>query len=341
MTYRTLAKSALALLLLSAATAASADLVVLQYHHISNDSPASTSTTPSLFRAQMDMIEQLGLKVVPLQQGTRAALAGDLSGQQQVAITFDDAYRSVWETALPELTRRHYPFTVFVNTGAIGGNDFMSWDQLHELARNPAVEIANHSANHQHLPRRPDESMETWQQRIKVSLDDAQTSLEKQLGTHTPMLAYPYGEFGDNLEKAVASRGWFGYGQQSGPIGPTSLATRLPRFPMATAYGQLNALKDKLLSLALPVDARTLPSGVLKRNPPTLSITLPPGFNPARLTCFASGKGRQTVKREGGQRVSVQADSPFTSRRFRYNCTYPAGQGRFYWLSHQWVDLSR
>ena len=341
MVYRTLAMSALALLTLATAPAASADLVVLQYHHVSNDSPASTSTTPSLFRAQMDMIEQLGLEVVPLEEGTRAALAGQLNDKQQVAITFDDAYRSVWHTALPELTRRHYPFTVFVNTGAIGGHDFMSWDQLRELANNPAVEIANHSANHQHLPRRPDESMDAWQARIKVSLDDAQASLEKHLGTRTPMLAYPYGEFGDDLEQAVADRDWLGYGQQSGPIGPTSLSTRLPRFPMATAYGQLNALKDKLLSKALPVDARSLPGGVAHHNPPALSFTLPDGFDPARLTCFASGKGRQVVHNPGGQRISVQADSPFNSRRFRYNCTYPAGQGRFYWLSHQWVDLAR
>lgn len=341
MAYRILATPALALLLLTMVPAASADLVVLQYHHVSNDSPASTSTTPSLFRAQMDMIEKLGLEVVPLEQGTRDALAGKLADQQKVAITFDDAFRSVWKTALPELTRRHYPFTVFVNTGAIGGHDFMSWNQLRKLAANPAVQIANHSANHQHLPRRPDESLKAWQKRMEVSLDDAQMSLEKHLGTSTPMLAYPYGEFGDDLEKAVATRNWLGFGQQSGPIGLTSLATRLPRFPMATAYGQLNSLKDKLLSKALPVDGHTLPSGVLKQNPPTLSLTLPQGFDPARLTCFASGKGRQPVHREDGQRISVQADSPFKSRRFRYNCTYPAGQGRYYWLSHQWVDLTR
>lgn len=338
MIYRSLVTAILAALLFCAAPAW-ADLVVLQYHHVSNDSPASTSTTPSLFTAQLDMIEQLGLDVVPLEQGTREALAGELEGKQKVAITFDDAYRSVWDNALPELNRRHFPFTVFVNTGAIGGHDFMSWKQLQQLADSPDVQIANHSANHQHLPRRPNESMAAWQQRIQVSLDDAQATLEARLGTHTPMLAYPYGEFGDDLEAAVAKRGWLGYGQQSGPIGPTSLATRLPRFPMANAYGQLSTLKDKLLSKALPIDAHRLPSGVLKQNPPKLSLTLPEGFDPQRLTCFASGKGRQTVHREGDHRITVQAQTPFNSRRFRYNCTYPAGDGRYYWLSHQWVDL--
>jgi hypothetical protein len=37
----------------------------------------------------------------------------------------------------------------------------------------------------------------------------------------------------------------------------------------------------------------------------------------------------------------VQAAGAFNSRRFRYNCTYPAGEGRFYWLSQQWVDLGQ
>ena len=51
--------------------AANADLVVLQYHHVSDSTPSSTSTSVSLFQGQLDMIENLGLEVVPLESGTR------------------------------------------------------------------------------------------------------------------------------------------------------------------------------------------------------------------------------------------------------------------------------
>ncbi len=331
--------SALALAGLVIAGPARADLVVLQYHHVSPSTPASTSTTPSLFRAQMEMIDKLGLEVVPLDQGTRAALAGELSDRQQVAITFDDAYQSVWTTAAPILEEFGYPFTVFVNTDAVGDGDVMSWDQLAQWAEAPQVLIANHSHDHGHLPQKPGESDQAWRERIQASLDQAQAILQEKLGTSPPLFAYPYGEFGDKLEQAIAERDWYGYGQQSGPIGATSSPTRLPRFPMATAYGQLDSLEHKLLSRALPVSPSQLPGGVMTDNPPTMTLALPEQLSPQRLTCFASGQGRINVMPVAGQRVEIQADNRFDSRRFRYNCTYPIGGGRFYWLSHQWVNL--
>ncbi|WP_166265759.1 polysaccharide deacetylase family protein [Marinobacter caseinilyticus] len=327
--------------LLATAAPAHADLAVLQYHHISDQTPASTSTRPALFKAQLEMIEQLNLTVVPLYTGTQQALAGNLADREQVAITFDDAYDSVWHEAAPILLEKNYPFTVFVNTGAVGRRDYMTWPQLQELAAKQGVSIANHSEDHGHLAQKQGESNEAWQSRIAASLDHAQATLIKKLKTIEPMLAYPYGEFDDKLENAVADRQWLGFGQQSGPIGASSSPTRLPRFPMATKFGQLDALKNKLLSKALPVDPGTLPSGVMQENPPALTLDLPDTLTPDRLTCFASGQGKIDDSRRQDQRVVVQAAQPFDSRRFRYNCTYPAGNDRYFWLSHQWLDLSQ
>ena len=59
-----------------------------------------------------------------------------------------------------------------------------------------------------------------------------------------------------------------------------------------------------------------------------------------RLTCFASGQGRIDFDVTDGN-VEVKAPEAFNSRRFRYNCTHPAGDGSYYWLSQQWLDLSK
>lgn len=319
---------------------ANADLAVLQYHHVSDSTPAATSTTPALFKDQLEMIERLQLEVVALDRGARAAMAGELNDRKQIAITFDDAYSSVYQTAAPLLFERGYPFTVFVNTDAVGKRGYMTWDQLAEFANQPGVLIANHSKDHGHLAQKPGESDTQWQARITSSLDGAQAELEDRLKVRVPMHAYPYGEFDDKLERAIAERGWLGFGQQSGPVGATSGSTRLPRFPMATAYGQLDSLADKLLSKALPVEADQLPSAVMSDNPPELTMNLPDSLDPGRLTCFASGQGKLTVQADG-QQVTMSADAVFNRRRLRYNCTYPAGNGRFYWVSHQWVDLSQ
>ncbi len=320
---------------------ARADLVVLQYHHVSDSTPASTSTPVSLFRAQLQMIRSLGLEVVPLESGTRSALSGQKHDSNRIAITFDDAYLSVFTDAAPLLARYEFPYTVFVNTRAVGRAGYMNWDQLEELARQEDVTIANHSADHGHLVRRPDEPENQWQARVELSLDEAQDTLKRKLGVDTPLFAYPYGEFDSGLEHLITLRGWYGYGQHSGPIGPSSSTTRLPRFPMAAAFGQPEALRDKLLSRALPVAADKLPDGIVTSNPPRLSLELPVTINASSLTCFASGTGRIPVHQTDTGRAEVQAPGPILSRRFRYNCTSPAGKGRYYWLSQPWLDLSQ
>jgi len=323
------------------AVAANADLVVLQYHHVSDSTPPSTSTSVSLFEGQLDMIDDLGLEVVPLESGTRAALAGELSDKAQVAITFDDAHESVYSQAAPMLEERGYEYTIFVNTDAVGGRGYMTWEQLEEVGAREGVTIANHSKDHGHLARRPDESQSNWETRVDRSLEEAQETLSEKLGTDAPMFAYPYGEFDQALMRKIDNRGWLGYGQQSGAIGKTSDATRLPRFPMANAYGQLNSLENKLRSEALPIDASKLPDGVIAENPPTLSFTVPDTISVDRLSCFASGQGRIDFEVSGGNRVTVEAPKSFNSRRFRYNCTHPGSDGSYYWLSQQWLDLSR
>lgn len=327
--------------LLATSMPASADLVVLQYHHVSNSTPPSTSTSTSLFRAQLDHVEELGLPVAPLTGATRQALAGQLENQQRVAITFDDAYESVYTNAAPLLRKRGYPYTIFINTDAVGKRGYMTWKQLGELEESPLVTLANHSADHAHLPRRPGEEEAAWRRRVQNSLDRAAEVLEDRLGDTAPLFAYPYGEYDKALEAMLAERGWLGYGQQSGAIGKTSHNTRLPRFPMANQYGQLSSLKDKLMSKAFPVDAGTLPDGILKTNPPELTLQFNEPLDTGRLTCFASGQGRIPVNRIDKTTAIVLAPDSFSSRRFRYNCTYPAGDGSYYWLSQQWVDLSR
>ncbi|WP_368496883.1 polysaccharide deacetylase family protein [Marinobacter sp. 2_MG-2023] len=317
-----------------------ADLVVLQYHHISDATPPSTSTSVSLFQAQIELIRDLGIEVVDLPSATETVFSGNPPAGQRIAITFDDAYESVFSEGADILGESSLPYTIFVDTQAVGSHGYMTWDQLRELAERGGVTIANHTAGHGHLARKPDEAKEDWKKRITHSLDYAQATLEKQLGTSAPLFAYPYGEFDQALEAEVAERGWFGFGQQSGAIGPLSGKTRLPRFPMANAYGKLDGLEEKLNSKAFPIDTNKLPDGIVTSNPPTLTLPPSDAIQPERLTCFASGMGR--IEFDATDKgVSIKAPEPFNSRRFRYNCTHPAEDGSFYWLSQQWLDLSQ
>lgn len=318
-----------------------ADLVILQYHHIANDTPPSTSTQPSLFKQQLDLIAKLGIPVVPLEQATREALAGKSGAQPYVAITFDDAFESIYTTALPLLKQHGYPFTVFVNTDAVDEHihHYMSWTQLKALQADPSVSIGGHTSDHAHLVPKPGESNADWQARVAHSMDKGMQRLQKMLGLQTTLFAYPYGEYDKALEGMIKKRGWLAYGQQSGAVGPDSDPQAIPRFPAANTYGQIGPLHNKLLSRAFPVDAAQLPDSIIRQNPPILTLTLPTSWDVARLHCYGSQRGALPLSVNASTTtVEVKPVSAFQGRRFRYNCTYPAGDSRFYWLSQPWIN---
>lgn len=319
---------------------AAADLVVLQYHHVDDDTPSATSTSPALFRQQLDRIAELGLEVVPLEEATEQAMEGERQDEQVVALTFDDAYSSVYETAWPLLRERGLPFTIFVNTQAIeqGIPGYMTWAQLREVSASDLVTIGNHTSDHAHLVPAPGESRAALKKRVRASLDNATASLRDNLDLEPRVFAYPYGEYGATAQALVRERDWLGYGQQSGPVGRMSDSSALPRFPASDAYGSLEGLTDKLRAQAFPVDATKLPPSPISANPPELVLPLPQAWDKARLNCFASGQGRARIRDLGGNRVQVQAAEAFDGRRSRYNCTYPAGEGRYYWLSQAWIN---
>lgn len=321
------------------------DVSILAYHHVSSETPPSTSTTPDLFRDQLDAIEELDMEVVRLSgKTTRAALEGHGNNDLRVALTFDDAYESVYTKAWPILKERGIPFTIFVMTDAIddGINGYMNWDQLRELAKHELVTIGNHTSDHASLLRRQDETVEQQTERVANALDHAAQRIEEELGIEPRLFAHPYGEFSETVDKMLAERGWYGFAQHSGVLGPASNPRAIPRFPVANAYGGIDTLGNKLRARNFPVPYQQRPSPVIgRKNPPPLLLPLPDGWSASRLNCFASGQGRmdvETLERNGKPAFRVRAEEAFNDRRSRYNCTYPASNGRFYWLSQPWFN---
>ena len=157
------------------------------------------------------------------------------------------------------------------------------------------------------------------------------------------MFAYPYGEFTLEVFPWLAERDILAFGQQSGPIGPSSHPQALSRFPASGVYADLETLKLKLLSLALPLSCNHLHEPVItsENNPPKLTLSLMKAdYNPQRLQCFASQQGAIETLFHSDQDtliLTTQASLPLSGARGRYNCTVPSSQpGRFYWYSQPW-----
>ncbi|MBA1146859.1 polysaccharide deacetylase family protein [Ectothiorhodospiraceae bacterium WFHF3C12] len=321
---------------------AQAQAVALMYHHVGVGEYPSTNVTVEQFERHLEYLAEHDYRVLPLSRIVRALRAGESLPPRTVAITFDDAYLSVYTRAYPRLQARGWPFTVFVNTDSVGGGNFMDWAQMREMARDGA-EFGNHSASHDYLiRRRSGEDRQAWLERVGADIDRAQAALEGQLPESVTLdprlLAYPFGEYNAALAQWVADNGYVAFGQHSGALGAHTDWRAAPRFPINERYAEMDGFARKVASLPLPV-ARERPFDpvVEADNPPALEVVL--AEQPERwrdLRCYVGGEPMEIAWQEPGLRFRVRSREALSQGRSRYNCTVPA-EGRFRWYSHLWI----
>ena len=320
--------------------------VILQYHHVSNDTPPITSISPDDFKRHLEYLKTNKFHIWPLDK-----IVNQLRSRQQipdkvVAITFDDSYKSLYENAFPLLKDLGWPFTVFVSTDAIDEKHKhqTSWEQLRLMAKNGAT-IANHSSSHKHLlVKLPNETEKIWRQRIIKDIENAERRIEEEIGYSKKMFAYPYGEYNQVLQDIVKGLGYITFGQQSGPVGEYSFESAIPRFPFSGDYTDMDSFALKIMTLPLPLE-----NVVARENPlphridkPHLEIGLPLAINIDSLQCYGSLQGKLPVDNTL-QKITIKPKQAIPVGRSRYNCT-AAFKGsstatRYYWYSHPWIRL--
>ena len=315
--------------------------VVLLYHHVDEDTPAITSIAPDQFNRHLDIIEAEGFTVLPLDELVKRSMAtsngSEKSDEKIVAITFDDAYRSIYTTAFPNLQARSWPFTIFVATNLIEAKNphYLTWAQLTEMSMHGAT-IANHTSSHTHMIRRLEtETTDQWKGRMTKELLTAKRLLVKH-GLDSNLFAYPYGEYDEETLNLVADLKMIGFGQQSGAIGPHSNPLLLPRYPLAGIYVGETAFRDKLRSLPLPVLHPEVEPTVSDNLKPVLELSfLEDTINLSRLACYGPG-GLMALSETHSLNVLATPTKAVSVGRTRYNCTLPKGN-RFYWFSQLWI----
>ncbi|WP_176765633.1 polysaccharide deacetylase family protein [Vibrio xiamenensis] len=333
-----LTRTSLLLLLVSGSVSAY-PLNVLLYHHVADDTPFTTSTKVADFLAQLDDFKAKGYQIVDLEQAVTQIKNGQLLKQKSLALTFDDAFASVCNTAYPELKKRKLPFTVFVVTKPIDHHypDYCSWAQLKEMSAN-GVTIANHSVDHAHLVKNAF-SDDDWLEATKQNITAAGLRISEQIGKTSTLFAYPYGEYNNDLKAWMKQQGYIAFGQQSGSIDVVSDWQALPRFNAAGNYATPKALRHKISAQPLPLDYAQLPSPQTLNPQPELKVTVMPSkyvYYP-HLQCYLDGQSLK-VDWENKTTFVTQPDAPMSAGRHRLNCTAPHRNGwPYYWLSQQWV----
>ena len=210
-------------------------VVILCYHDLS-DAPGRKDYTipPEEFRRHLRRLRETGWTFLPLSELiARKDRPGELPGKT-VVITFDDAYRSFIEKALPILKEENVMATVAVVSSFIDGGPapdmppLMTWRQIREAEESGFVEVASHTHDlHRYVvsnpyndtspsvvtrrylnPEKRYEDRDEYRNRIRADLRKSRAVLSERLGHDVPVLAWPYGEHNAMADRVAREEGF-------------------------------------------------------------------------------------------------------------------------------------
>jgi peptidoglycan/xylan/chitin deacetylase (PgdA/CDA1 family) len=243
------------------------DLLVLGYHAVSAGWHSDLSVTPENLERQLSSLVRRGYRGACFHEAATSAPT-----DRTLVVTFDDAYRSVLELALPIMQALDLPGVVFVPTRFAGGGEraswpgvntyldgahaqeleVMSWEELAQL-HTLGWEIGSHTCSHPHLTQLDDHA-------LHEELARSRAECESHLGAPCHSLAYPYGDTDTRVIAATASAGY-------------TAAAGLPRFrdlhePSALNWPRIGIFHDdgpRTFRFRISPTARRLSTGLSRR----------------------------------------------------------------------------
>lgn len=200
---------------------------ILMYHHI-DDKSGSLYVSKKTFAGQLDYLVQKGYQTVSLNEVIESLQGLKTLPSKPVVITFDDGYRDVYLNAYPLLLQRNMKATFFIITQLVDGGEYMTWEQLREMAGNSLVTIGDHTLSHKAA------AMETDDQ-LKNEIMGAKNILEERLGVKVNTFAYPYGSMSTSAEKILKEGGFAAAVTTQRGLSCAKLPYDLPRIRIGNA----------------------------------------------------------------------------------------------------------
>jgi len=320
--------------------------IVLQYHKFGVKNSPSTNISMDLFKQHMNYLHDNNYTVMKLSTIITKLKNNQKLPQKCVAITIDDAYKNVFTRAYPLLKKYHFPATIFVNTRPVlnHSKSFMSWEDMRVMGEDGS-EFANHTHTHQYLVRIKRENPTLHLQKVREEIVQAEKILDlhiKKYVSHTPkMLAYPFGEYDEEIMDVLRELNYVGIAQNSGPIYQGSNFLALTRFPMSGSFGKMKSFILKLHTLPLDVTAISSEDTIVgeKNNPPHFTLHL---AKPLKgLQCFTSNGEKITMNYKNKTTIEMVSKVPLKYPRDHYTCTAWYAPHRWAWYSHMWVVLKQ
>lgn len=192
------------------------NLPILMYHALEAGAPSGYgyAVSAAQFERQLDAIRRAGFETISL-----GRLFDGLDGKaplprKPIVLTFDDAYRNIYEVAWPLMRERAMTGTLFVVADHVGGSN--EWDQAKGMPRLELLDVAelksladagwevgSHGCRHLELAK-ADEN----EQREEIFRPKSQ--LKSLLGIAPDFSAYPYGSYTESVKEMLREAGYRG-----------------------------------------------------------------------------------------------------------------------------------
>lgn len=190
-------------------------ITILCYHGIL-DNPWGLSelfVKVNEFEAQMKYLSENGYTTL---FASEIASAGNY--EKPVIITFDDGYADVYNNAFPILKKYNLKANVYMISGWINGDVYMTTAMTKEMSDSPLIEIGSHTVNHKALAALSDEE-------IDYELKTSKQDLENMIGKSVDVIAYPTGSFDQRVTKITSQYYKYGLSTINGVEYPGALNT--------------------------------------------------------------------------------------------------------------------
>lgn len=175
---------------------------VLMYHMIGDIQNNAAVMTEANLRLQMNYLRDHGYHPITMQELYDYITKGAPLPEKPVCITFDDGYLDSYTIVYPLMKEYGFPWTLFLITDDVGKPyNRMTWDQLKEMADSHTVTIANHTLSHPKL-----HNLATAKEKEK-EIVEANEALKYHLGIDNAWLAYPYGDYDDQVVEICKKAG--------------------------------------------------------------------------------------------------------------------------------------
>lgn len=204
-------------------------MTVLCYHAVDPEWRSPLAVHPEDFERQMAWLAA-NRRVLPLEVAVARLDGSGRLPRGEIAVTFDDGFRSVLVHALPALRRHRIPATVFVvaetltpagravdwvDTAPPWPLETLDIEELREL-QDAGVSVGSHSYSHGILPELSEEA-------CQADLRASRELLEELVARPVPFVAYPRGLHDAKVRRAAAGAGYtngFTLPEGPEPVGP-------------------------------------------------------------------------------------------------------------------------